>query len=322
LFKTKEISIIDQDEDKYLSFPDIIRSKKNPKTFFIVYREGNNHHPTWSNLVLMRSRNNGRTWKKFKEFPSTLRRDGAVWNCPRLSYLNEDLIIICDKKSGTRERIATFTSYFITIEQEKWEQEPILTPFTGMVPDKIIPFKDKLFCANHKIKSVNNDLIQLVNWSKDDEDLWYSTSIIANSPDKQFCEASLVNVDDDYLLAYLRDNSGHKKHVYVAKSYNGTEWEKPKKLSIFGQRITAIKEGENVIGTYRNTGSAMLSIFEHNLKTNNIQSYDIDWENYKNLYHFGYTGISKLDDNLYLVAYYIKQEQDNPFIKLAVVERS
>ena len=322
MFKVNKIIIIAQDEKKYLSFPDIIRSKKNLNIFFIVYREGNNHHPVWSNLVLMRSKNKGRTWERFKEFRSTLRYNSAVWNCPRLSYIDDkELIIICDKKNGTKEKKAIFSTFFIKLKDRKWGASPEETPLPGVVPDKIIKFKNKLFCANHKIKSIKNDLIQLISWSKDGGKVWYDTNIMANDPDKQFCEASVVNVDNKYLIAYLRDNSGHQRNIHTVKSYDGIYWEDPVELPIFGQRVTAIKEGNINIGTFRNTKNCTVSIFEHNLESGKIDVCDIDTENFDNLYHFGYTGITKISDNLFFVVYYIKQEEENPFIKLAIVER-
>ena len=95
----------------------------------------------------------------------------------------------------------------------------------------------------------------------------------------------------------------------------------PERLSIYGQRVTAIREEDKIIGTYRNTENCKVSIFEHNLISNQIKSYDIDWEYPKNQYHFGYTGIAKVEKDKYLVIYYVKQDAENPFIKLAFIER-
>jgi len=196
-------------------------------------------------------------------------------------------------------------------------------PFPGMVPDKIIKFKKKLFCANHKIKSSKNDLIQLVNWSKNNEKLWYNTNIIANDNEKQYCEASLVNIDDNYLIAYLRDNSGHRRSIYYAKSIDGINWDEPEKLKgIVGQRVTAIRDNDIIIGTYRNTKEVKLSLFYHPVnKIEKIEKIDIDNEYIENLYHFGYSGITKISENKFIVIYYIKNDFSNPFIKMAVIKR-
>jgi len=325
MFKVKKEIIIAQDEEQYISFPDIIQSIIDPDTYFIVYRTGDNHHPTWSKLVIQKSEDKGKTWKIVKEFLITLEESSLVWNCPRLSYMNKKLYIICDAKSGIIEKIAQFKTFFLISEDEGESWEIKETPLPGMVPDKFISFKDKIFCANHKIKNDQNQLIQLISWSRDKE-TWYDTNVVAHSLTKQFCEASVVNMGD-YLISYLRDNSGHCKNIYTVTSKDGINWTIPKRLSIVGQRVTALKDGDNIIGAYRNTScedvfKRYISMFEHNLKTGRIKTSDIDWERTKNQYHYGYTGMAKVDENSYLVASYIKQKALNPFIKLYFVERS
>jgi len=324
LFKVKEQIVIAEEPWQYLSFPDIIQSVINPNTYFIVYRAGNNHHPTWSDLVVQKSEDNGKTWKIIKEFHLSLLDDKAVWNCPRFSYINNTLYIICDAKNSTYERQARFITFFLTTidEGESWEIKE--APLPGMVPDKFISFKNKTFCANHKIKSENNDLIQLITWSNND-DLWYNTSIMAHSFSQQFCEASVVNMGD-YLISYLRDNTGHCKSIYTVQSNDGINWTPPKEISIQGQRVTALRDGKNVIGAYRNTSredidNRYVSVFEHNLKTDKIEISNIDWEIPKNQYHFGYTGMAKLKNNSYLLAYYMKKRKRNPYIKLAFITK-
>ncbi len=336
MFKVKKIITIDQDEDKYLSFPDIIQSIKKPSRYFLVYREGNNHHPVVSKLILKKSENYGKTWKTQQEFILNIEDDKYVWNCPRLSYINNILYIVCDAKSGTFERQAHFKTVFLTSTTEGEFFRYADTPLPGMVPDKIISFKGTYYCANHKIKNTKNELIQLVSWSRDGK-VWYDTNIIANHQKRQYCEASIVNINDDYMIAYLRDNGGHKRYVYTTKSRDGVHWNTPYRLSIFGQRITALKYNNKpsrykqiinrfvnhdcVVGAYRNTKNCNVSMFHHNLKTNKINSYDIDEEYKHNQYNYGYTGLAE-GKNEYLLTYYIKKETDNPYINLAFVEKN
>ena len=252
-----------------------------------------------------------------------------MWNCPRLSYIGNILYIICDAKSSTFERQCNFKTIFLTSTTEGKFFRSVDTPFPGMVPDKIIKFKDKFFCANHKIKSSKNDLIQLISWSKDSK-LWYDTNTVANDSEHQYCEASIVNMDNVYMTAYLRDNSGHKKYIYTAQSKDGINWSRPKKIPIFGQRVTAIKKNKNtVVGAYRNTdvlqvsdttSHVKLSLFSHNLDTNKVESHDIDWEYARNQYHFGYTGLAETEKE-YLVVYYIRQDKYHPYIKLVFINK-
>jgi len=322
MFKVLKTQIIATNSSKYLAFPDIIKSPKVDNRFFLVYREGGSHHPTYSKLVLLKSNDNGETWNWQNEFHMNIEKDGCVWNCPRLSYIDDILYITCDQKDSIFERTAQFTTVNLTSKEEGEFFRSQSTPIIGMVPDKIIKFKDKLLCANHKIKSPKNDLIQLVTWSRDNGKTWYDTNIMAHSLTEYFCEASVVNMGD-YVIAYLRENSGHKRNIYTVKSTDGIYWSEPDKLPIFGQRVTAIKEKNKIIGTYRNTDKCNVSIFEHDIDNNKIDVNRIDWEYSKNQYHFGYTGITKVSEDLdlYMVTYYITQKSDMPFIKLAFVEK-
>jgi len=320
MLKLNKIITVDEDKECYLSFPDIIRSQKEKKTFFLVYRSGNGHHPTISSLILKKSINGGRSWKTIQEVELTLEKHGRVWNCPRLSYIRDALYIVCDSKSGTYERQAQFKTMFLVSTDEGETLNILETPIPGMVPDKIIYFKDKYICANHKIKNKKNELIQLVSWSRDTT-MWYDTNIMAHSYEQQFCEASVVNMNDNYLIAYLRDNSGHKRNIYTVRSLDGISWSDPEKHRIFGQRVTALKHSDNeIVGAFRNTNNINVSLFIHDLKNNTMKFINIDEETRLNQYNYGYTGLAD-NDTEYLLPYYIKNDAQNPYIKLAFIRK-
>lgn len=321
MFKVAKYKIIKQEPKKYLSFPDIIQSNINHDQFFIVYREGNKHHPKWSKLIVLESLNGGDTWKKKHSFNLTLFRHGFVWNCPRLSYIDDSLNIICDAKSGTVERMARFGTHRFTSYNNGKSFSHTEVTMPGMVPDKVIKFKDKLICANHKIKSTKNDLVQLVSWSRDGGETWYDTNILANNKREQFCEASIVKLSEGRLIAYLRDNSGHMRKIWRSTSEDGIYWSKPYPLNIFGQRPTAMKDVDNVICAIRNTKNCTVSVFSHNIITDKIEDSVVDVEQRMNQYHYGYTGMCKISKNEYFVVYYIRNEEPNPFIKLATINK-
>jgi hypothetical protein len=279
------------------------------------------------------SNDNGDTWEQVAEFSVNLKHHGCVWNCPRLSYVDNNLYIICDQKSSTEEKTATFKTIILVSADEGKTFHRKETPLPGMVPDKIIEFKGNLFCANHKIKSSKNDLIQLISWSRDKGKTWYDTNIMAHGRKKQYCEASIVNMGS-YLIGYLRENSGHKRMIYAVMSEDGIHWNFPHKLPMFGQRVTALKDEDedgNIIGAYRDTNlynsltlqqRLRVSAFEHNIDARNIDISKIDWEYPENQYHFGYTGMVRIEPNKYIIAYYLKRRAMNPFIKLAYVSKT
>jgi len=322
MFKVKEYKIIDKRSKKYLSFPDIMQSNIDSNKFFMVYREANKHHPKWSKLIFLVSKDCGETWETRHEFSLSLYKNKAVWNCPRLSYLEDGtLVIVCDSKSSIIERIAQFNMYLFRSSDDGQTFSSEKVPMPGMVPDKIIKFKDKLICANHKIKSVRNNLVQLVSWSRDNGRTWYDTNILADHDLNQFCEASIVKLSEGRLIAYLRDNSGHMKKIFRCTSNDGIYWTKPYPLNIYGQRPTAILDGNLVLCAIRNTEDCTVSVFSHNVATDEVKDFTIDSEYRFNQYHCGYTGMCKKSENEYFVAYYIKHEEPNPYIKLATIKK-
>ena len=142
MLKVTKYKTIAQDPDKYLSFPDIIKSPRKNNRLFLIYREGDSHHPTWSKLILQISNNNGKTWKVLKEFYTDLEEDGCVWNCPRLSYIDNALVITCDQKSSTHERTAMFKTVQLISRDEGNMFRKVSVAMPGMVPDTIVKFKN------------------------------------------------------------------------------------------------------------------------------------------------------------------------------------
>lgn len=336
-----DFRIIDKRENIYISFPDVIKSIYHDNKFFMIYRSADNHHPTWSFLHLLVSHDKCKTWEKIKKIHTL--KDEYVWNCPRLYYNStKQLSIVCDIKNSTNELYADFNILIITIDNEEIGKFSSIsyreTQMKGMVPDKVFSFKNKLFCANHLVDRQNRTLTQLINCSRDDGKTWYDCSILARKSKNQFCEASIINYKDKFLIAYLRDNkrtnsgnnssinncSCYARLIYKYKSYDGISWEYMNALPVWGHRITTLLEGDKLIASYRNTKEAKLSVLTADIDKDgneyNIEILDADSEKYENLFHFGYTGLVKCDENKYFLVYYIKNDEENPYIKSCFLE--
>ena len=164
-----------------------------------------------------------------------------------------------------------------------------------------------------------------MNVSSNDGGNFFECRILAKSIYHAFCEASIINFKDKYLIAYLRDNNrGYKgyQNIYKYISYNGIEWKKYGKLkNIYGHRPTTLLEGDRLFISYRNTKSISLSVMTCIIngrgKEKSIEVIDIDKEIFENKYNYGYTGITKVSEykNLYYIVYYIQGERESPFIK-------
>jgi len=318
--------IIQSNKDYYLSFPDIVKSKQN-HNYYLVYRSGNAHHPVSSSLCLFVSNDQCKTWNKMDSVGASLFSIGFVWNCPRFSFKeNKKLVIFCDTKNHTEERKATFKIVSLDVdehEQQAQLKNMSLTEINGMVPDRLVNFQNKvLFCVHKRDKHINN-LIEIVYWSRDNGKTFHDCNLMAKEKDKDFCEASIVNYNDKCLYAYLRENTKQIRPMYLSKSLDGINWDKPKELSFYGHRPTVnVISKYEIMGTYRDTSQIAVCWFIHNLKTNKISTGIIDTERKENIFNFGYSSFVQLDIDLFYCVYYIKNTQQKPLIKYALLKRN
>ena len=118
----------------YVAFPDIAITRDG--ALACCYFEGDEHSPTWSQIVVKRSRDFGQNWSDPRVLArSAMSDDGFCWNCPRLSTLPDGtLILICDYEDRSDERsIWTWRSKDAGIS---WS-EPALVMRRGLVPDRV-----------------------------------------------------------------------------------------------------------------------------------------------------------------------------------------
>ncbi len=335
MFKISNYNIIAENPFYYLSFPDVIKDKKT-NDLYLVYRSGEGHHPTDSNLYLLMSKDNGISWNIKYIFNTSLKENGYVWNCPRLSYLpDKSLNIICDVKTGQNERTCTFKVIILKIKTyplinktfksniNNMKKSINITEMNGMVPDKIIKFKDKLYCANHIMDKKHYTLTQLINYSRDNGKTWFDCNILGRSDRHAFCEGSIINVKDKFLIAYLRDNiKGRKFYKYL--SNDGYNWIDKGSIPIYGHRATTLLDKDRLFMSYRNTQDIGISLMTSNLdyrgKEKNIEIIQIEKEFEDNLFHCGYTGLIKISGNNYFLTYYIKKDRENPVIKSCFIK--
>jgi sucrose-6-phosphate hydrolase SacC (GH32 family) len=330
MFKILGYNKIIQNDEKYLSFPDIIQSEKNKNKFFLVYRSGESHHPLNSYLHFLVSEDYCETWTEYKSFPLYLHKHGKVWNCPRFSYLpDHSLNIICDTKTSTNEVSAIFEIYMLKSFDDGETFSLKKTGIKGMVPDRIIKFKSKLFCANHIFDKSTFNLAQFVNISKDKGLSWNNKYLIAQTKRQKFCEASLINFKNEYLMAYLRDNKRNKngtrnRYIYKYISRDGFNWSRNGKIPFYGHRVTAFVENDRLFASFRNTKDITLTVITSQLNKSgnekNIEFINIDQEYPKRLFDFGYSGMVKCKDNIYIIVYYIRNDEVNPYIKSCFFE--
>lgn len=310
----------------YSSFPDIVRCTDD--SYLVVYREGDQHHPTASKLVFLRSKD-GIVWEREDFASAAIAEHGYVFNCPRFSKIGNTIYLCCDTKSSTKEAEAKW-QILMWISTDGRVFIPVDTGISGMVPDKILKIKNKMIMGYHYIEPISNSnnkrLVQMMATSFDGGIIWRDRTTIAVDDKHNFCEGSIVALDEKNLVCYMRNNkSALLKAHYCFSTDCGHTWNKPQQMACMGHRINAsIKKKEPysglIVGTFRNTINRSVSLFVQNFQRDKFQILTIDTESNDSLWDYGYTGWVENSDGSLMVVYYIKRNKPNPEICLVNVE--
>ena len=215
-------------------------------------------------------------------------------------------------------------------EGEKWS-EPVILPFNGIVPDKLLQLKTgRLIISNHS-KNENNYRLEQHLWYSDDGGKTWSDRVTVGADDRyNLCEVSILECEDNTLVAFLRENSFKGYDIMKTISYdNGETWQEVCKTPMAcGHRPTAgfLNDG-NVLVTYRYIPSdcrSMQNIFasllckEDLTKTERneqkIRTMPIDYDRNQEP-DSGYTGWTQFEDGEIYVVNYIKDDADKAQIR-------
>lgn len=321
---------VSNDKTIYEAWPDLVQTDSGK--LICVFSECE-HHGNRENarIVLCKSTDRGRTWSAKKNLTEKCKKDN-YFNCARISKLRDGrLAIICDKLSGfDKENTALTYVWYGDKEGEKWD-EPVILNFNGIVPDKLLQLKNgRLIISNHCRNENNNKLEQHLWYSDDNGKTWSDMVTVAADDRYNLCEASILECENNTLVAFVRENSFEGYDMMKAISYdNGKTWQGVYKTPICaGHRATAgfLNDG-NLLVTYRfiptvpmsnqNIFASLLykeelTKFERNEQK--IRTMPIDYDRNSNP-DTGYTGWTQFSDGEIYVVNYIKDDADKAYIR-------
>lgn len=311
------------DANLYSSFPDIINFNSK---YYVIYREGDSHHPVNSNLILLKS-NDSVNWTRELFARASIEENGFVFNCPKFSVVESKLVICCDIKSSTSENKSDWKILsWESNDGDNWTLPRDLNIF-GMVPDRILKYRNKHVMAFHFIEhEFSERLVQMLAISYDGGKSWRDRTTIAVDDSHNYCEGSIVQYDNNKFICYMRNNRSAISRSYFSVTLDGMQtWSKPKQMQCFGHRfVSGVKKKEpysgSILGTFRNTVSRTISMFLHQVLKDKFFVFTIDTESNDSLWDFGYTGWTEADDGSLMVVYYIKRNKVNPEICLVNIE--
>lgn len=318
--------IVSKDDSIYEAWPDMVKTKGGK--LICVFTECEHHLDREnSRIVLCESFDRGRTWSA--KVPLTEKgKKNNFFNCARISKLNdESLVIICDKVSGDENESSEIYVWFGDSEGNNWK-DPIKYPFCGIVPDKFLQLKNgRMIIAAHFINKENSRLEQYLWYSDDNGQSWSDKVTVAAHSDYNLCEVSILECENNTLVAFLRENSGKGFDIMKTISYdNGENWGELINTPIDGghRPVSGLLNDGKVMITYRyiprgtqNVFAAFLrqeDLLETERQKQEVRIMPLDYDR-NPAPDLGYTGWVQFDDGEIYVVNYIKDDADKAYIR-------
>lgn len=216
---------VSNDETIYEAWPDLIKTESGK--LICVFTECNSHKDrNNSRIVIRESNDRGRTWGEKK--PVTEKTTAtAFFNNARLSLLNDGrLAVICDRVSGGEDCSSEIYVWFADNEGMSWS-DPVIFPFCGIVPDKLLHLKNgRMIIAAHFKNSTTQKLEQYLWYSEDKGESWSDRVTLAADSRYNLCEVSILELPDETLVAFMRENSSTGINCLKSISYDhGGTWQ-------------------------------------------------------------------------------------------------
>jgi sialidase-1 len=216
--------------------------------------------------------------------------------------------------------------WFGDSEGEHWD-EPIVLPFWGIVPDKFLQLKNGRMIVSAHTPDESQRLEQFLWYSDDNGQTWSDRVTVASDPRYNLCEISIVPIDDNTLVAFLRENSAKGYDMFKTISYdNGETWSDLIETPFgCGHRPTAglLQDGRLMV-TYRYMAPPMHNFFAGFLDNDSILAttrrghksriMPLAYDRNK-VPDMGYSGWVQFPDGEIYVVYYIKDDSEKGNIR-------
>lgn len=293
----------------YLAFPDIAITARG--VLVCCYFEGDQHSPTWSQIVVQRSTDLGQNWSAPLALArSAMPSDGFCWNCPRISTLPDgSLILICDYEDRSNER--SLWAWRSTDAGASWS-EPRLLMRRGLVPDRVVTSP-----SGRLLLTVPCQGDGLLLFASPDGMSWTEVAPMRPTAKLKSAESSLVVLDESRMVCYTRggDRAPGLKSVSLD---GGKTWDDKCMTCFAGHRPCGgmLRSGK-VLVTFRlvNVGTCAYletreSAMDREYKTQRGTILQIENAQHNYLWDYGYSGWVQLPDDRIFCVYYTKQASD------------
>ena len=212
-------------------------------------------------------------------------------------------------------------------EGNEWGEE-INLGFKAIVPDKLTELESGRWILGGQFKSAETKKIEQFLWYSDDKGkTWSDRVTVATDPALNLCETSIIEIADNTLVAFLRENSRRGYDILKCISYDGGEtWGDIYATPMdCGHRPAALKlQDGRVMVTYRYIPTESHNFFGAILKTEELtiperhkqsaRIFPIDYDR-NPLPDLGYSGSVQFTDGEIYVVTYIKDDAEKAHIR-------
>lgn len=243
-----EKHIISKDDKCHRAFTDLIEvNGKLICSFAELNKEVGEY-----NICICESYDKGNTWSERKIIQSKI-DDAGRWDCPRLCKMKDGRIILLSTwyLNGDKTKKDSYVYLWHYDENFDYIDGPIKTSINGIVPDKITELDDRWLTSTHE--NIEGKRETYLYTSFDKGNTWQK-SILAKSDIYDVCETSIIALDNNTLVALMRENSAQGIDCLKTISYDkGQTWSAIYKMPIPACHrpiISKLKSG-NFLITFR-----------------------------------------------------------------------
>ena len=320
---------ISNDRDVYESWPDLVLTQSG--RLICIFCECTHHSDrSYSRIVYKTSADSGRTWSEKRYLTEACHSNGdTCWDCPRISRLSDGrLAVLCNYVSPEKDRIFMWIG---DAEGENWGPA-VDTGAEGIVPDKLLEITGGRWILSCHIghKPGFSKLHQRLWYSDDQGKSWTGPINVAKDARYNLCEGSILEVEPQVLVCFMRENSSEGIECLAACSEDGgLTWGNvyPIPLACCHRPVAGFLDTGEILITYRYRQGAQkgwLGLWTQNTflavtdrKTVLTDDRREQWVRIMPLHYdpspradLGYTGWVQFDDGLiYIVDYIVGTEE-------------
>lgn len=319
--------IISKDNKYYRAFTDLININNR---LICSFNEMNKETKEF-NICICESTDFGKSWSERKILQEKL-DDNGRWDSSRLCKLKDGNIIMLSAWYLNSDKTKKDSHiYFWHFDKDfNYIDGPIKTNINGIVPDKITELSDRWLTSTQEN---NNGKRETYLYTSFDKGKNWNKSKLSNTDIYDVCETSIIAIDDNTLVALMRENSGRGIDLLKSISYDkGESWSETYRMPIPACHrpiISKLNSGNYLItyrfdyakfegkGVHGNIFMGGICTKEDLLETNrdniSFKLFPIDYDRNINS-NCGYSGQVQFDDGkIYVTAHIV---DDNPVAQI------